>query len=261
MTKLAHETGATPYMVLLAAFSALLHRYTHADDFLVAAPVLNRTSDDVIGYYGNTVALRMRPNRWNTFRELVAAARDTAVGAFAHQRINLDRVVRELNPDRRYGVERMARVGFGMRESDGDGFNPPGVRCQRAEFRGQFAQLPLGFMVEFTGGEVEVEVEYLTEVIDGELARQLLDSFTVLLGDALSQPDRVLADLALLDDTDAAWLEQMSRGEDFDCPAMTLGDLIADRAARSRTRRPSSTRAATTATARSTKRPTSTRAG
>jgi mycobactin peptide synthetase MbtE len=231
VTKLAHENGATPYMVLLAAFSALLHRYTHADDFLVAAPVLNRASDDVIGYYGNTVALRMRPNRWHTFRELVAAARETAVGAFAHQRVNLDRVVRELNPDRRYGVERMARVGFGVRESDGDGFNPPGVCCQRAEFRGQFAQLPLGFMVEFTDGEIEVEVEYLTEVIDSRLARQLLDSFTVLLGDALSQPDRVLADLALLDDADAAWLERMSRGDDFDCPAMTLGDLIADRAA------------------------------
>ncbi|BBY58830.1 non-ribosomal peptide synthetase [Mycolicibacterium sarraceniae] len=231
VAKLAHETAATPYMVLLAAFSALVHRHTHADDFLVAAPVLNRASDDVIGYYGNTVALRMRPDRWGTFHELVTAARDTAVGAFAHQRVNLDRVVRELNPDRRYGVERMARVGFGVREPEGDGFNPAGVHCQRAEFRGRFAQLPLGFMVEFTGGEVEVEVEYLTEVIDSRLARQLLDSFTVLLRDALAQPNRVLADLTLLDEADAAWLEQVSHGEIFDCPAMALGDLVADRAA------------------------------
>ncbi|OYN81208.1 non-ribosomal peptide synthetase [Mycolicibacterium sphagni] len=232
VTKLAQDTGATPYMVLLAAFSALVHRYTHADDFLVAAPVLNRNSGDVIGYYGNTVALRMRPNRWGTFRELVSEARDAAVGAFAHQRVNLDRVVRELNPDRRYGVERMARVGFGMREPGGDGFNPPGVECRRAEFRGQFAQLPLGVMVELTGGEAEVEVEYLTEMIDPRLARQFLDSFTVLLDDALAAPDRVLADLALLDEADAAWLYQVSHGEPFDCPAMTLGDLIAERASR-----------------------------
>lgn len=232
VTKLAHETGATPYMVLLAAFSALVYRYTHTDDFLVAAPVLNRTSDDVIGYYGNTVALRMRPNRWSSFGHLVAAARDTAVGAFTHQRVNLDRVVRELNPDRRYGVERMARVGFGVRESDGDGFNPPGIECRRTELRSQFAQLPLGFMVEFSGGEVEVEVEYLTEVIDAALARQLLKSFVVLLGDALSQPDRMLADLKLLDDAETAWLAQMSRGEHFASPAATLGDLVAAQAAR-----------------------------
>ncbi|WP_179467261.1 non-ribosomal peptide synthetase [Mycolicibacterium vinylchloridicum] len=231
VTRLARDTGATPYMVLLAAFSALMHRYTHADDFLVAAPVLNRTSDDVIGYYGNTVALRMRPDRWGTFRDLVIAARDTAVGAFAHQRVNLDRVVRELNPDRRYGVERMARVGFGVRESEGHGFNPPGLQSRRAEYRGQFAQLPLGFMVEFTGGEVEVEAEYLTEVIDARLARQLLDSFVVLLKDALAEPDRVLADLALLGEADNEWLEQVSRGEDFYCPPMTLGELVAERAA------------------------------
>ncbi|KAA0111290.1 non-ribosomal peptide synthetase [Mycolicibacterium sp. P1-5] len=230
--KLAHQSGATPYMVLLAAFSALVHRYTHANDFLVAAPVLNRASDDVIGYYGNTVAVRMRPNRWGTFADLVEVARDAAVGAFAHQRVNLDRVVRELNPDRRYGVERMARVGFGMRHPDGDGFNPPGIICQRAELRGQFAQLPLGFMVEFVGDEAEVEVEYLTEVIDSGLAEQMLDSFVVLLGDALAQPDRVLADLTLLDDADAAWLYRMSRGDDFVCSPRTLGDLIEDQAAR-----------------------------
>ncbi|MCX2932577.1 amino acid adenylation domain-containing protein [Mycobacterium sp. CVI_P3] len=232
VTKLAHESGATPYMVLLAAFSALLHRYTHTDDFLVAAPVLNRSTDDSIGYYGNTVALRMRPDRWGTFRDLVGTARDTAVGAFAHQRVNLDRLVRELNPDRRYGVERMARVGFGMRESEGEGFSPTGVHCRRAEYRGQFAQLPLGFMVEFTGGEVEVEVEYLTEVIGPRLARQLLDSFTVLVRDALADPDCALAYLCLLDEADTAWLERVSRGEEFHCPAMTLGDLIAERAAR-----------------------------
>ncbi|BBX10432.1 non-ribosomal peptide synthetase [Mycolicibacterium aichiense] len=229
---LAQDTGATPYMVLLAAFSALMQRFTHADDFLVAAPVLNRSSDDIIGYYGNTVALRMRPDRWSSFADLVGAARDAAVGAFAHQRVNLDRVVRELNPDRRYGVERMARVSFGMRHPDGDGFQPGGITCRRAEFRGQYAQLPLGFMVEFTGGEAEVEVEYLTEVIDAGLAEQMLRSFVILLEDALSHPDRVLADLAVIDEADTARLFEMSRGEEYACPPMTLGDLVAEQAVR-----------------------------
>ena len=60
---LARETGATPYMVLMAAFGALVHRYTHASDFLVATPVLNRSAgtENAIGYYGNTVVMRMRP--------------------------------------------------------------------------------------------------------------------------------------------------------------------------------------------------------
>lgn len=232
VTQLARSVGATPYMVLLAAFSALIHRYTHAEDFLVAAPVLNRADDEVIGFHGNTVALRMRPRSATSFRALMEAARDTAIGAFSHQRVNLDRVVRELNPDRRYGVERMARVGFGMREPIGEGFNPPGIRSERAELRGQFAQLPLGFMVEWANGGAEIEAEFLHEVIDEGLAHQMLESFEVLLEDALRDPDREIGELSVLADEDSSWLEEISSGEQFSCPAMTLGGLVADRAAR-----------------------------
>ena len=96
---LAREAGATPYMVLMAAFGALVHRYTHATDLLVAAPVLNRGpgAEDVIGFYGNTVVIRMRPRARQTFRELVTETRDTAVGAFAHSRADLEWLVREFN--------------------------------------------------------------------------------------------------------------------------------------------------------------------
>ncbi|WP_319451819.1 MULTISPECIES: non-ribosomal peptide synthetase [unclassified Mycobacterium] len=235
VTELARETGSSPYMVLLAAFGALINRYTHTDDFLVATPVLNRGVDDVIGYYGNTVAMRLRPQGSRCFRELIAAARDTALGAFAHQRINLDRVVRELNPDRRHGAERMTRVSFGFREPDGGGFRPAGVRSERAELRGHHTQLPLGFMVEFdsTGGTgAVVEAEHLTEVIDVDLARQLLEHFSVLLDNALAEPDVPLFRLGLYSAADAEWMRRVSHGEQFDTPATTLTALVSEQAAR-----------------------------
>jgi mycobactin peptide synthetase MbtE len=231
---LAREAAATPYMVLLAAFGALLHRYTHTDDFLVATPVLNRVAgvDDCIGYYGNTVALRLRPQSAQTFRELLTTTRDTTVGAFAHQRINLDRVVREINPDRRHGVERLARVTFGAREADGGGFCPPGVTCERAELRGQYTQLPLGFMVEFDDDGAMVEAEYLTEILDSGLARQLLDHFAVLLDAAIANPDQPLRDLALMGDADIDWLRTVSAGEPFGTAATTVPALSEAQAAR-----------------------------
>jgi mycobactin peptide synthetase MbtE len=231
---LARDVGATPYMVLLAAFGALVHRYTHVDDFLVATPVLNRGAgvDDCIGYFGNTVALRLGPQPDQTFRTLVTDTRDTAVGAFAHQRVNLDLVVREINPDRRHGVERLARITFGAREADGGGFRPPGVTCERAELRGHFTQLPLGFMVEFDDDGALVEAEYLTEIIDAPLARQLLDHFAVLLDAALAGPNLPLRDLPLVDGDDAAWLRTVSAGEQFTTAPTTLPALIEAQAAR-----------------------------
>ena len=235
---LARETGATPYMVLMAAFAALVHRYTQSTDFLVAAPVLNRGvgTEAAIGYYGNTVVIRLRPRPHQTFRELLAQTRDSAVGAFAHSRADLDWLVRESNPDRRHGADRMTRVSFGQREPDGAGFCPSGVQCERGELRGHFNQLPLSFMVELartsdgSGGGL-VEAEYLVEVLDRRLVEQLLRHCAVLLDNALSNPDTTLSACALASDEDAEWLHRVSAGAEFITPATTLPALVTRRAA------------------------------
>ncbi|WP_375484806.1 amino acid adenylation domain-containing protein [uncultured Mycobacterium sp.] len=232
-TELARESGATPYMVLLAAFAGLVHRYTHATDFLIAAPVLNRGAgtEHAIGYFGNTVVLRTQPQPRQTFRELLEQTRDTAVGAFAHQRANLDWLVRESNPDRRHGAERMTRVGFGIREADSRGFCPPGVRCERGELRSQLTQLPLNFMIEVDGDGALVEAEYLVEVLDAALARQMLEHYTVLLDSALAEPDAALWRLPLFSEGDADWLRRASTGETFITAPTTLPALVSQRAA------------------------------
>ncbi|HEX5255400.1 MAG TPA: amino acid adenylation domain-containing protein [Mycobacterium sp.] len=233
---LARETGATPYMVLMAAFAALVHRYTQSTDFLVAAPVLNRGVDteDVIGYYGNTVVIRLRPQAHQTFRELLAQTRDDAVGAFAHSRADLDWLVRESNPDRRHGADRMTRVSFGQRGPDGAGFRAPGVGCERGELRGHFNQLPLSLMVELNrrpdGSGGMVEAEYLVEVMDQQLVEQLLRHYGALLDGLLSEPDVTLSACALMSDEDTEWLREVSTGEDFGIPASTLPELVSRRA-------------------------------
>lgn len=236
-TALARETGATPYMVLMSAFAALVHRYTQSTDFLVAAPVLNRGvgTEDVIGYHGNTVVIRLRPQPHQTFRELLTQTRDDAVGAFAHSRADLDWLVRESNPDRRHGADRMTRVSFGQREPDGAGFCPPGVRCERGELRGHFTQLPLTLMVELnrtpdgSGGGL-VEAEYLVEVMDQQLVEQLLRHYAALLDSLLFDPDAKLSACALMSGEDAEWLRAVSTGEEFVTPACTLPDLVSRRA-------------------------------
>ena len=232
---LARETGATPYMVLMAAFGALLHRYTHAADFLVATPVLNRGAgtENAIGYFGNTLVIRMRPEPRLTFRELLEQTRDSAVGALAHSRVDLEWLVRASNPDRRHGAEQMTRVSFGLRETDGGGFCPPGVRCERAELRGHFSQLPLSLMIELDGSgrAALVEAEYLVEVLDRQLVDQLLRHYGVLLEHALTNPDTALSACELMSEADTKWLRQVSAGEHFSTPAVTLPALVARRAA------------------------------
>lgn len=234
IAEVARDNGATPYMVVAAALSALIQRYTGTDDFLIASPVLNRTAgtEDAIGYFGNTVVLRARVAAADRFTELLARTRDTALGAFAHQGINLDRVVRELNPDRRHGgVERLTRLSFGFRSGDGDGFHPDGITCARADYRGKIAQLPLGIMVEAGAGGALIEAEYLHDVLDEALVSQLLRHLVQLLEAVVAQPQATVGELDMLGDADRAWLDSVARGPDFNATPTTLGSLVAERAA------------------------------
>ena len=223
---LARETGATPYMVLMAAFGALVHRYTHACDFLVATPVLNRGAgtEDAIGYYGNTLVMRMQPQPQLTFRELLMQTRDSAVGA--------------LRPlARRPG---MAGARLQSRPQARRRANDPGelritrtrrrrilpargaVRaCRAARPRQPAAAEPddrIGRHRRISDGGALVEAEYLVEVLDRALVDQLLRHYGVLLDNALADPDNTLSACGLMSEADAEWLRRMSSGEDFTTP-------------------------------------------
>ena len=232
IAELGRAAGATSYMVVAAALSALIWRYTATPDFLIAAPVLNRTAgtEDAIGYFGNTVVLRARVAAADTFADLLARTRDTALGAFEHQGINLDRVVRELNPDRRFGgAERLARLSFGARAADDAGFHPAGVRCARAGYRAKVAQLPLGVMLE-TGSGV-LEAEYLLDVLDAALVDQLLEHLVRLLEAAVARPGTRVRDLDMLGADGRARLDRVARGPRFSAPPATLAALVQARVA------------------------------
>ena len=98
---LGHDEGATPFMTLLAAFQALLHRYSGQDDIAVGTPIANRThgeTEGLIGFFVNTLVMRGRCGGNPTFRELLAAVKETALGAYAHQDLPFETLVDALQP-------------------------------------------------------------------------------------------------------------------------------------------------------------------
>src|SRR5690606_17738089 len=99
----ARDRGATPFMVLLAGFAALVRRYTGAADFLVSVPVTVRrgtTNRQSIGYFGNTLLLRETIGGGDTFTTVVETTKQTCVDGFAHQGVGIERVIGAVNPDR-----------------------------------------------------------------------------------------------------------------------------------------------------------------
>jgi mycobactin peptide synthetase MbtE len=207
--QLANNTGSTPHVVLTAAVSALIARYTQADEFLIASPAADRTAENrqSIGCFGHTVLLRAKVSPRDTFRELLCRTRA------------------EFDQDRRYGgPEQLARLSFGFR-SHADGFCPDGVSCERMTLRGRRARLPLAVSVEPAADGALLEAEYLVDVLDRPLVAQLLAHLERLLESALQEPDSPIWALDMLG-PDSARLCRVSMGEVVDGPPTTLGEIV-----------------------------------
>lgn len=222
----ARERSATPFMVLLAAYGALVRRYTGAADFLISVPVTERraAAEGAIGYFGNTLLLRMRLRPEQTFAALVDTVRETCLGAFARQSVGLDHVVRELNPERSAGhdgMDRLVRLGFSMRKSV-TGLHLEGMRARQLELGAVCAPIPLALAVVLDPEGITTEFEYQSDVLGDELIGQLLRHYRELLNSALCEPGHRIDRLALLGPGEREALLTQSVGVLVERPASTV---------------------------------------
>jgi mycobactin peptide synthetase MbtE len=228
----AREHSASPFMVLLAVYAVLVRRYTGAPDFLISVPVTDRraAAEGAIGYFGNTLLLRMAARSHDTFTSFVGAVRETCLNGFAHQSVGIDRVVREANPVRmgHDGMDQLVRLGFSMRKSAA-GFALDGVTVRQLELGAVTAHLPLALSVVLDG-QVLVEFEYQTDVLGSVLVEQMLAHYVQLLDSALAAPERRLTSLDMLGNGERETVLAQSHGELVATPATTMVAVLEDAA-------------------------------
>jgi amino acid adenylation domain-containing protein len=98
LLKSCHDNGTTLFMTLIAATKVLLHRYTGKEDIVIGTPIAGRDRselEDQIGFYVNTLTLRTRFNRNDSFEQLTAKVKETTLGAYEHQQYPYDLLVEE----------------------------------------------------------------------------------------------------------------------------------------------------------------------
>ena len=224
----ARARSASPFMVLLAAYGVLMRRYTGAPDFLISVPVTERAAaaQGAIGYFGNTLLLRVAARSQDTFTSFLDAVRETCLNGFAHQSVGIDRVVREVNPERmgHDGMDQLVRLGFSMRKST-SGFALDGVTVRQLELGAVTAHLPLALAIVLDPEAAFVEFEYQT-TLSSALVDQMLTHYIQLLDNALAEPERRLASLDMLGTGDRAIVLGQSHGELVATPATTMVAIL-----------------------------------
>jgi acyl carrier protein len=113
--RLCHELGLTPYMLLLGVFAVLLYRLSGQDDLLVSSPFANRDRSefhDLVGFFANTIVLRVRLSGNPPFTTLLDRVRETTLSALEHQELPFERLVEALRPERSPAANPLAQVNF-----------------------------------------------------------------------------------------------------------------------------------------------------
>jgi amino acid adenylation domain-containing protein/non-ribosomal peptide synthase protein (TIGR01720 family) len=132
---LCRRDDLTPFMVLLAAYAAVLHRYTGQEDLVIGTPIAGRTrpeTEGLIGLFVNTLALRARVPAESTFRELLLRIKEASLLAYAHQDVPFERLVEELRPKRDLSRPAIFQVSFILQNSPLPPLDLPGLRLDPA---------------------------------------------------------------------------------------------------------------------------------
>jgi non-ribosomal peptide synthetase component F len=161
-------------MVLLAAFKALVHRYTQQDDLIVCSPFAGRNrveTEGLIGFFVNNPGSANQPGGRPSFEQLLGRVRELTLCAMAHQDLPFDRVVEELQPERTLTHLPFTRLMFTFRPGLPKPIDLPGAQLQMIDVENDLAKF------EFTLGFRETDQGLVAKI--GKYNRDLFEPDTI----------------------------------------------------------------------------------
>ncbi|MCA2205841.1 non-ribosomal peptide synthase/polyketide synthase [Nocardia rosealba] len=240
LAALGRAHGATLFMVVHAAFAALLARLSGTGDIAVGTPTAGRGEaelDEVIGMFVNTLVLRTPVTPAAPFTEVLTAARTADIAAFAHADVPFERLVEVLNPARSTARHPLFQVGYSFQNHDRGHLELPGLTVTDIEFDSGVAQFDLhlfafdNYTADGAPSGIDMVLGYATDLFDHTTAERFSAALRRVLESVTAAPETPVGDFDLLGADRVRVLETWNATAHPVAPA-TLADLGARQAAR-----------------------------
>jgi amino acid adenylation domain-containing protein len=205
LKELGRKEGATLFMVGLAAFKVLLHRYTGQKDIVVGTPISGRTRTEVegiVGYFSNSLALRSNLAGDPTFRELLQRVRKTTLDAYSHQDMPFEKLVVELKPERTLSYSPIYQTMFSVVTAQMEELKLPGLDVSTLFIDRGTAKFDLTLGMRETPDELLAGIEYSSDLFEPATMTRMLGHWRTLLEGIAANPDRRLSQLPILTDAE-----------------------------------------------------------
>lgn len=197
----AAANDATFFMAAFAGFYALLYKYSDQQDFVVGTPIANRTRVEVeklIGFFVNTLAIRVKLDATTPFRDLLGNVRASLLESYNHQDLPFDRVVEDLHPTRDASRNPVFQALFQCHKAFIQLPQIPGMEVSHVHLDRRGAQLDLAMAMIEREGRWRASFEYATALWDDVTIDRMLGHFVNLLEAVVAQPDTPISRLPML---------------------------------------------------------------
>ncbi|KAK5527387.1 hypothetical protein LTR23_011276, partial [Exophiala sp. CCFEE 6169] len=200
----------TLFMTLLGAWAALMSRLSGQDEVVVGTAVANRRDtalDGLMGFFVNTLALRLRPRGTTSVDGYLRHVGRTVIDAFVHQDVPFAQVVESLAPERSLGHSPVVQTMFVLQNAPRGG-DPSlrGLAVERIVTPHTTTQFDLSLSLTETASGLEGAIEYASDLFDAETIASWSGYFEILLRQMVVDATRRVSTLPLLDARGAAAL-------------------------------------------------------
>lgn len=199
--RLAQQEGVSLFMLLLAAFEMLLYRYTGQTDISIGIPIANRTHselEELIGFFSNTLVLRVDLSANPSFHTLLARVRQSALAAYEHQDLPFEQLVEALQPERVLSRTPLFQVMCSLENTSEVMLKLHNVEVAYKTLDNQTALFDLSFDIQTTLDGVTGSFEYNTDLFDASTIQRMAVHLNTLLENAIAHPDQPITTLPIM---------------------------------------------------------------
>jgi amino acid adenylation domain-containing protein len=193
--------GVTQFMTLLAVFYLQLNKYTAQEDIIVGASWLNRNQAELealIGFFVNMLPIRTNLSGNPKFKEYLMRVKEAALGAYTHQELPFEKIVEELQPERKSRQTPFYNVVFGFQNVRKENFHLDGLKVSWMPTGRDSAKVDLMlWMIEGTE-TLEAKWVYSSDLFKDEAMARLHSHYEILLANILANPESRLDELDYL---------------------------------------------------------------
>ncbi|AIO93805.1 non-ribosomal peptide synthetase [Burkholderia pseudomallei] len=204
--RLSQRHGVTPYMTLLSSWAAALSRLSGQEEVVIGSPVAGRNRTEVeplIGFFVNTLALRLDLSSEPTVGELLKRTKAQVLSAQAHQDLPFDQVVERVKPPRSTAHPPLFQVMFVWQNMPAGELTIPGLTIRAVETPLQTAQFELTLSLQEAGDDIVGHLNYASALFDESTVRRYVTYWCRLLeGMTAGAADQTIVGLPLLDEAE-----------------------------------------------------------